>query len=150
MKGGEEIARMRNSRGWSRSKLVDRVRDELGADDPEYESISESWLARLETGRMVKIPRHVVEALLRALQATPSEEARLMLIADRNVLSDGNGEPDAAAEVLNYAVAMLYKKARVILNTRLGERRVAELSEAEQLELVHTALELVLKRQQRG
>ena len=67
---GEAIARLRTLRRWSRAQLVIRLYDELAPEDPNYNSISETWLARLENGRMVKVPRLTVEALCRALRCT--------------------------------------------------------------------------------
>jgi len=74
---GEEIARLRTCRRWSRAQLVIRLYDELATDDPNYDSISETWLARLENGRMVKVPRQTIEALCRALRCTSRERATL-------------------------------------------------------------------------
>ena len=50
---GEAIARLRTLRGWSRAQLIIRLYNELPPEDPNYDSISETWLARLENGRMV-------------------------------------------------------------------------------------------------
>ena len=60
---GEAIARLRTLRGWTRTQLLTRLLRELSPSDPYYESVSETWLARLENGRMVKVPRQTVEAL---------------------------------------------------------------------------------------
>src|SRR5258708_33898798 len=78
---GDAIARLRTMRRWSRAQLVIRLYDELSPDDPNYGSISETWLARLENGRMVKAPRGPIEALPRALRASPQEHAPLLLVA---------------------------------------------------------------------
>ena len=69
---GEAIARLRTLRGWTRTQLLTRLYRELSPDDPYYESVSETWLARLENGRMVKVPRATVEAInkLRRILAT--------------------------------------------------------------------------------
>ena len=89
---GEAIARLRTLRRWSRAQLVIRLYDELAPEDPNYNSISETWLARLENGRMVKVPRLTVEALCRALRCTAQERATVLLHADRSVLAEHNSD----------------------------------------------------------
>jgi transcriptional regulator with XRE-family HTH domain len=143
-RGGAEVARLRNHLGWSRATLVDRLRDLLDPSEPNYESISESWLARLENGRMVKVPRPILEALGHALGCTPQERAHLLLLADRNVLAHPDQAPTAVARLLNFVAAQLYNEADEILTTLLEQRQAQTLDEREMLEIVATALEMVI------
>lgn len=146
---GEAIARLRTSRRWSRAQLVIRLYDQLTPDDPNYESISETWLARLENGRMVKVPRQTVEALCRALRCTPQERAWVLLSADRNVLADDISEPTPVAELLTYVMERLYAEASDTLDRLVGERDVTVLDDTELFELTQSALDQLIARRQR-
>ena len=143
---GEAIARLRTMRRWSRAQLVIRLFDEIAPDDPNYDSISETWLARLENGRMVKVPRQTVEALCRALRCSAQERAWVLLSADRNVLADDISEPCPVAELLTYVVDRLYAETHEALRSLLGQRDVAELDDLEQYELAQSALDLLIAR----
>lgn len=142
---GLEIERLRLSRGWIRAKLLVRVWDQLEIDDPNYDRITEAWLARLETGRMVKIPRQTLEALCRALNCTDQERARVLLCADRNPLSTSDNEPDIVTEMLNYTLTVVHREAGEMLATLIEQHRAGDLDEQEILELTATALDMILK-----
>lgn len=140
---GQEIARLRTRRRWSRPKLIARLYDELDPNDPSVDTISESWLKRLENGDMVKVPRQILEALCRALRCTQRERARVLLYADRNGLV-GAEHPDAIAEILHYTIIHLYDATHDLLTNLIGQRRADELDDQEMFELIHAALEVVL------
>jgi transcriptional regulator with XRE-family HTH domain len=133
------IARLRTQRRWSRAQLVIRLYSELSPDDPRYESISETWLARLENGRMVKVPRQTVEALCRALRCTPRERAHVLLHADRCALTDHESAPTAPAEVLAYVMDRLYSETHDLLTGLLGPRAPESVDEMELLEMASEA-----------
>jgi transcriptional regulator with XRE-family HTH domain len=149
---GEAIARLRTLRGWTRTQLLTRLYRELSPSDPYYESVSETWLARLENGRMVKVPRQTVEALCRALRCNPRERAWVLLHADRNVLAEPEpaSEPTPAAEALTFVMERLYAETRDNLNTALASRETSELCELELFELAAAALEQALARRRRA
>lgn len=146
---GEEIARIRTLRKWSRSKLIARLYTELSEDDPTYDSISESWLKRLENGEIVKLPRQTIEALCRTLLCTPTERARILLYADRNILGAVDA-PDEVALLLNEVIGDLHTAAADILADLIDQRRTADLARQEKLLLVAKALDLVLRVQRRS
>jgi transcriptional regulator with XRE-family HTH domain len=106
---GAAIARLRTSRNWSRAKLIARFYDQIAPSHLTNDRIGESWLARLEQGRVVKISRHTVEALCRALDCTPRERAQVLLLADRNALGGADEAPSSVAETLTYALDLLYR-----------------------------------------
>lgn len=143
---GEEIARLRVARGWSRTKLISQLHDELDDQEARRDSLGETWLARLETGRVVKVPRHLAEALCRALHCTPKERARLLLYGDRNVLAGAEHAPDRVAEVLTYLIDRLYADVYDFLSNAIGNRQIADLDDQEVFELCAAALELQLRR----
>ena len=143
---GEAIARLRTLRRWSRAQLVIRLYDELAPDDPNYNSISETWLARLENGRMVKVPRQTVEALCRALRCTAQQRSTVLLYADRSVLAQHDCDPDAIAEVLTYVMDRLYHETFDVLASMMADRSCAALDEAELLHMTATALDLLAAR----
>jgi transcriptional regulator with XRE-family HTH domain len=147
---GEAIARLRTLRGWSRAQLIIRLYNELSHDDPCIDSISETWLARLENGRMVKVPRHIIEALCRALRCSPRERAHVLLHADRNVLADRDPEapPTPVAEALTYVVERLDAEAHDLLAEVAGQHP-ATVDELELLEGTLMALQLLIARRQR-
>ena len=145
---GEAIARLRTARRWSRAQFLIRLFDELSPDDPNYDSISETWLARLENGRMVKVPRQTIEALCRALRCTPQERAWVLLHADRSLFTDHDHEPTPAGELLTYVMDQLYTEAREVLNGLVGQRPASALDEAELLEVTAAALDVLRARRQ--
>jgi transcriptional regulator with XRE-family HTH domain len=144
---GEAIARLRTLRGWSRAQLIIRLYNELPHDDPCVDSISETWLARLENGRMVKVPRQIVEALCRALRCSPKERAYVLLHADRNVLADPDPEaaPTPVAEALTYVMERLDAEAHDLLADVAGQHP-ATVDELELLEGTLMALQLLIAR----
>src|SRR3712207_1060810 len=85
---GGEIARLREQRRWTRPAFLRRIDDVLGAIDDQYEPRSDAWLHRLENGQIVKLPRPIINAICDALECSPRERAKLLLLADRNVLRD--------------------------------------------------------------
>lgn len=146
---GEAIARLRTLRRWSRAQLVVRLYNEISPDDPNYDSISETWLARLENGRMVKVPRQTIEALCRALRCTPQERAWVLLCADRSVVATRDEEPSPVAELLTYAMERLYTEAHESLAAMIGSRPAEALDEQELFEVTAAALETILARRAR-
>lgn len=145
---GEAIARLRTLRRWSRAQVVVRLYNEISPEDPSYESISETWLARLENGRMVKVPRQTIEALCRAMRCTPQERSWVLLCADRSVLAEPDAEPSAVAELLTYTMERLYSEAHEALAAMMGHREAVALEEQEMLEVTAAALETLLARHQ--
>ena len=143
---GEAIARLRTQRNWSRTQLLLHLYNELSPSDPCYLSLSETWLARLENGRMVKVPRTTVEALCRALRCTPQERARVLLYADRNVLAENDDEPPAVAEALTYVMDRLHREAGDVLAGPLALHPAALLDDLELLKLTASALDLLIAR----
>src|SRR5690349_23204855 len=95
---GYEIARLRTRKAMSRSKLVMRLWQVLAEDDKMADHLTEGWIRRLEAGQVVKIPRAMVEAQCVALGVSSRERARLLLLADRNVLYSADEEPDRLSE----------------------------------------------------
>jgi len=146
---GEAIARLRTARRWSRAQLLIRLYDELASDDPNYDSISETWLARLENGRMVKIPRQTIDALCRALRCTPQERASVLLHADRSVLAEHAAGPTPIAEALTYVMDRLYAEAGEVLGAQVGHQSVAALDELALLEMTASALDLLIARRRK-
>ena len=142
---GEAIARLRTLRGWSRAQLIIRLYNELPPEDPNYDSISETWLARLENGRMVKVQRQTVEALCRALRCSPQERAWVLLYADRNVLVDAESAPTPAAEALTFVMDRLYAEAGDLLTAMVSQQPGIAQDELSLLEATAAALEYVIE-----
>ena len=146
---GEEIARLRTYRRWSRAQLVIRLYDELATDDPNYDSISETWLARLENGRMVKVPRQTIEALCRALRCTARERATLLLHADRNVLAEHHCGPDAVAVALNTVMDRINRESHETVRRLLGTDDTSQLDDVQLLEAAAAAIDVLISREVR-
>lgn len=147
---GEAIARLRTLRGWSRAQLIIRLYNELPPEDPNYDSISETWLARLENGRMVKVQRQTVEALCRALRCSPQERAWVLLYADRNVLVDAECAPTPAAEALTFVMDRLYAEAGDLLTAMVSQQPGIAQDELSLLEATAAALEYVIEHHRRA
>ena len=105
---GDEIARLRNEKGLTRTQLVVRILYMLGAEHPFTEVISEGWLNRLESGRLVKISHETIEILCEALKCTDGEKIIVMMYSDRNPLSDSQGLTSPEAELLGRIMVHLY------------------------------------------
>lgn len=143
---GEEIARLRTQREWSRSMMIkklDRVLADAG--DTTVKDYSEAWLGRLESGEIVKVSRHIVIILADTLQCSPRERARLLLLADKNVLLDANTTNTAVVEVFNYQMMAISEKVFGFLSSLVASHRIASLSDDELREIFLTALEMVVK-----
>jgi transcriptional regulator with XRE-family HTH domain len=147
---GEAIARLRTLRGWSRAQLIIRLYNELPPEDPNYDSISETWLARLENGRMVKVQRQTVEALCRALRCSSQERAWVLLYADRNVLVDAESAPTPAAEALTFVMDRLYAEAGDLLTAMVSQQPGIAQDELSLLEATAAALEYVIEHHRRA
>lgn len=145
-RAGEEIKRLREVRGWTRWQLATKLLYAMQDDDPSHDAVSETWLARLENGRMVKIGRTTLDAFCRALDCTSEERARLLLQSDRSVFRDHPNGPDPVAEALNYIMDQVYTEAYQVLDDALQQRHVHELDKTELLELVAKALRLVSRQ----
>jgi transcriptional regulator with XRE-family HTH domain len=143
---GEAIARIRTIRGWSRAQLVLRLYNEMSSDDPSYESLSETWLARLENGRMVKIPRQTIEALCTALRCSPQERAWVLLHADRSILCPPDGQIGLVEEALTVVVERLYAEERETLARLLESGSSEPLDEHEIIEATASALQRLITR----
>lgn len=147
---GAAIARLRTLRGWSRAKLIARLYDQIDPTDPVYDRISVAWLARLEQGRIVKLPRAQLDALCRALECTAPERVGLLLLADRNVLGCSGCPPTAAAHVLAYAAARLYDDAHATITELIGSRSPDVLSDRDLLEIAAASIqELLIRKRDR-
>jgi len=129
---GEQIARLRTSKGLSRARMVKRLPDDC--------KITEPWLKRLEEGKVVKVSRDDLEALSDALRCTPRERNRLFLYADRSPFS----EPSLGKELLMYSIGQLYCGASEILESLAHSNGAENLNDDEFEEIVLTALEAVL------
>lgn len=146
---GEELARLRVLRGLSRARLVHRLMDEMEEGDPDYDKVSEAWVRRLENGEAEKLLcRQTIEAYCRALKCTVNERYRVLLYADRNVLTVIGSKPTEVAEVLNFAMACLYAEASEILATLILERKASSLNKRELLEITREAIAIILERTQ--
>lgn len=143
---GSEIARLRNQRAWSRSHLVLRLMRMVDENDPLADMISESWLKRLEDGRIVKVSRHMLELLCQALDCTDEERVWLLLCADRNPLASENGPPNRVAMLLNYTIHLLHRDAADLLENILQQYNIDDLSEQDLLAIVHTAIEVMTRQ----
>jgi transcriptional regulator with XRE-family HTH domain len=145
---GETIARLRTSRNWSRAKLISRIYDQKEEDtnDGPDDILSESKLARLESGRAVKVPRKMIEDICQALNCTDTERAEILLAADRNVFADEEVEVGPEAYVLNYLALRLRNDAAEILAGIVGERDYTDLTAEEVNELCIEAMKLVIRR----
>jgi transcriptional regulator with XRE-family HTH domain len=145
-RSGAAIARLRTLRGWSRAKLIAHLYDQIDPADPVHDRISIAWLARLEQGRIVKLPRTMLDALCRALECTPHERIGLLLLADRNVLGYANDAPSAAAHVLAYAAARLHDDAHATISERIGSRPLDAMDDLDMLEIAAASLQELLKQ----
>jgi DNA-binding Xre family transcriptional regulator len=134
---GQEIERLRKNRRMSRSQLVSKLyqRNELEVNDKIYDT---SWLARLETGRVVKVTRRDIELMCGALECKPGDRdyARLLLFADRSFCET----PDPVAEMLYEVMIDLYTRDREYLHRMLDEEH-APSTKQKMRELIKKALE---------
>ena len=128
----------------SRPELVRNMMRTVDLDEEAISCASESWLGRLEGGRVVMVPRPVIEALCRALKCSPQERIELLVLADRNVLGDADGNPLQVAAALNYVMARLYSEAEELLAPLLSNQQLSQMSERDLLEITRTALNAII------
>jgi hypothetical protein len=148
---GDQVERTRRSKGLRPTELVERLYKEIDPNDPILVGINENWLKRLEAGRIVKIPRRLVDAMCRALDCNRQERARILLHADRNILG-GHEKPSAVAELLNYLLDLLSEEPGFFSELLVQWQRT-KLTDLEMLELLLSAVGLMIedrKRQQSG
>ena len=74
-KFGVQVGIIREKRGMNRVKLSHRLRDAMDEDDPNYAKVSELWIARLEQGKRIHLPRQTLEALFRGLDCSILERS---------------------------------------------------------------------------
>ena len=142
---GDEIARLRNDRGWTRTQLVVRTLYMLGPDHPFTEVISENWLNRLESGRLVKVPHQAIEIICKALECNDGEKIAVMMYADRNPLADQDGISTPEAEMLGRIMVHLYRTTDIpfMLGALRGDRRASALT-TEEIDEIAKAIVAVL------
>ena len=138
---GAAIARLRTLRGWSRAKLITRLYDQIDPTAAIYDHISVAWLARLEQGRVVKLPRVMLDALCRALECTPHERIQLLLLADRNALDCADRAPAPAALAIAYIAAQLYDEAHATISEWIGSRSLDAIGDLDLLEIAAASLQ---------
>jgi DNA-binding Xre family transcriptional regulator len=146
---GNELAHLRSERGLSRPQFVHRLFNTMDEDDPNFAKISEAWIRRLESAQAAKLlSRQTIEALCRALACTPTQRARLLLYADRSVLTNGNDIPSKVAEFLTFVIDILNTEAYAVLEHLMHRREADELNKRELLEITYEAIKLVLEEDQ--
>lgn len=146
---GEEVAKDRTRHLWGRARLANEILRYLPSHDRLWKSCGESYIKRLETGRVVKITRVQLEAICSALECTPERRAELLLYADRNVVANGNELPSPAAHVYNVVIERRFRQMESILAALLEDRRRDKLSHEEMEEFVDDAWDLVRKGSKR-
>ncbi len=134
---GQAIAKLRVKKNVSRRQVIARLLRELHEDDPLYEQVDISWLRRLEDGQVVKLPRHTILALGRALRCTQAELNELLLIADRNPLADDDGNMSPIArEIAELALCLKSDPtAQRMIERALSDPRAAKLTPEGRLQL---------------
>lgn len=147
---GAEIGKLRVQKKpyLSQPKLMRRVSKELehmGLDEKEY---SAQWLGRLETGNIVNVPRYVLNALSQGLRCSEWEHAKLILLADRNVLTDKTNNREGLRELYNYMMLKLYDDVSVIWDSMIDQMQTEELRDIDKMELLRTALEFAITEYQ--
>lgn len=135
-----EVERLRVLRGWSRPKLVQRLIRELEATEDPFDCVSEAWLGRLEKGQVAKIPRFVVNALIRALRCTMRERVSLLRLADRNPFVETSYDSDEVKDVLTFLLAHIGKEVYEIFAAQTSDRPIDKWSELELLEVLFSIM----------
>jgi transcriptional regulator with XRE-family HTH domain len=141
---GEELERLRNARGLTRSTVVNQLRNILDVDDPDYENTSEGWLANIEKGRKVKVRREIIEALFKVFACSLSEKANILLLAGRSMLPKMGGLSDQFARLLNVLMSLIHDEILGIIAS-IPEDQAQNLSPAEMDEIIFSAIQLVIK-----
>ena len=143
---GVQVARIRESRNMNRVKLSHRLRDEMDEDDPNYTKVSELWIARLEQGKRIHLPRQTLEALLRALDCSVRERIVLLHYSGCTIFNTSDPINDVVF-TLSFAMDTLYQEAGDYLSTLLNQRKATSLDRLELLEIVGETINLFLDRE---
>ncbi len=138
---GEAIARIRAKRELSRSAVIRRICRQADTNVSDDELPNEDWLARLESGQLVRPAWTMLEALCQALECTPQQRAQILMLGTGSVLGT-----DPLSEMLNYVIDLIQREARGPLESLVGQRRAHTLDEHELRILTVKALKLALKQ----
>jgi len=142
---GEAFGRLRVIKGLSRPQVLSRLYRDY-PDGSVIEEITESWLERFENGRLVKVQRHTIIALCKAIRATPRELWNVLVASDRNALADDDGVASPAAEALIIFSAYLYDIPEVkdMLTSITKDKRVATMSREALFQLMADVLTIAV------
>lgn len=142
---GNEVLKMRTAKGLTRTQLIKRISDRLGYDHPLYDTVTEGWLARLEQGRLVRLPHELIITVCDALCCTLQERVNILISGGRNVFSPEE-EPSELEKMLAYVMAELGVSGNIVLGGLLKNRPAASLSTDEMMLMVATTLKVLIER----
>ncbi len=137
---GAEIARLRTRRVWSRTDFVNEVHRRLPDNHPLRQRISNDWLRYVEEGRRVNLSRAHIFGLAEVAADTEEAFVKLVMLADRNILSDDNGTISSTGIGLTYMMSRLYANPvlRPVLDDLFANATGAAVSDQDVGEILQT------------
>ena len=143
---GELIKALREYKGWTRSTLIFHLQNEqILSDDGSMNIYSESWLARIERGEIMRTSRSEIELICRVLECTDEQRVKVLSLAANSMFVDPSDEPETEAEFIACMSTWLYEDEMVktMIRTFLKERRPSMLNRREIFEIIFEILEMV-------
>lgn len=145
---GKLIRHIRESRKFRRADVIARYQTELGKIDPDFdfrEVISDAWLSRLEKGLISDIEPRKLHLLCRALDCTPIQQMEVMVRADRNAMTNHDGEITEDLLAVMWFAKSLYANPdiRRISKQFMKNRRFFELTETDRALIVNAMFDVM-------
>lgn len=120
---------MRATYQWKPAKFVNRLYEAIENQGYEAsESIHETWVRRLEKGKVKKIPNWLITAICDALGCSQIERVDLFVTLGRTPLTGCVSHP--VLMVLHCSI-MLDEEELALLEELIGHRRADQLNEKE-------------------
>jgi transcriptional regulator with XRE-family HTH domain len=141
---GPLIARLRVQKELSQTDLVQRILYHWQYSDCR-DKVTESWLRRVEQGRIVRISRLALEIICDVLQCTDTQRIEILVTADRNVLNDTEGLSSRLSQKLNLLVYHFEKEVNSLFQGSIGKINIDNIDDDDLDEIIQVAAQVVLK-----
>lgn len=135
---GEEIAKLRPG------SRADFLRELDGVLPPDHRLANEGALFRLETGKMVKISRELIDAICLVTKASKEVRTKLYFLADKNALFDANSHMIQIIDVYSQVIARLSENVESAIAQLSGNVDLKNISPSDIKEIICSALEVAI------
>lgn len=135
---GEEIARLRTRKRWSRADLLDLI----GHDEC---LTNETSIKRLENGEIIKLPYITVHRLSKALECTEKETSNLFYLSGKNIFKGSSGNINVFMQELHFIVFNIIPRITSTLYTIISNSNVNQLPKKDIRNILRTIIITIMK-----